>query len=208
MDSPVESVATAMWCLFLGWIGRNAKLVARLEKESRRVILLVLAGGVTALVGVLLEQEAQAQQQRNFIEAAVTEVYTEFWNNNSKKRRATAAAEGEIIVINGKKKRRCCKHDHSRAWMCIQRDYLGLDPIFTDKQFEEVYRLTKGAVEKLINACCTYEPGYFFTDRFDCAGKRAIRVECKILGILKCVAFGCSGVAFRDYHQNALSFVL
>ena len=124
-------------------------------------------------------------------------MYTEFWDNNSRHKRKRKA-DGVA-----KKKRRACKHDHERAWMCIQQDYLGPSPVFTDKQFEEVYRLTKGSVEKLINACCTYEPGYFGVDRKDACGKPAIHVECKVLGILKCIAFGCSGVAFHDYHQMA-----
>ena len=97
MDSPVESVATVM-CLFLAWIGKNSKLVSRLEKESKKILLMVAASGVATLVGMMLEQESKAQQQRLFIEAAVTEVvYTEeFWDNNSRHKKKRKA-DGELI---------------------------------------------------------------------------------------------------------------
>ena len=196
MADPMESLATAL-ALFVGWINKNIKSVSRLKQTTKRMLLLGLATGVSTLVGMLLQREAQSRQKILVIEAAVTEVYTEFWNRN--KRRINNNNNNN----NNNKKRRVCRHDHARAWMCIQQDYLGPEPIFLDKQFEEVYRLTKSAVEKLITACCKYQPGYFGRNRADATGKSAIRVECKVLGILKCVAFGCSGVAFRDYHQMA-----
>ena len=197
MADPIEELATAL-ALFVGWINKNIKSVSTLKQTTKRMLLLGLATGVSTLVGMLLQREAQSRQKIAVIEAAVTEVYTEFWNRN--KRRIN---DNNNNNNNNNKKRRVCRHDHARAWMCIQQDYLGPEPIFLDKQFEEVYRLTKSAVEKLITACCKYQPGYFGRNRSDATGKSAIRVECKVLGILKCVAFGCSGVAFRDYHQMA-----
>lgn len=101
---------------------------------------------------------------------------------------------------NDNKRRRVSRHDHERAWLCIQQDYLGPDPIFIDKQFEEVFRLTKSAVERVIQSCGNFERKVFAPGP-DATGKPGIRPECKVLAVLKCLAFGCSGVAFRDYHQ-------
>mgnify|MGYP000260874272 FL=1 len=74
--------------------------------------------------------------------------------------------------------------------------------MFTDKQFEEVFRLTKSKAERLMQVCCQHNPKTFCPGP-DATGKPGIRPEVKVLGVLKCVAFGCSSVAFRDYHQMA-----
>jgi hypothetical protein len=62
--------------------------------------------------------------------------------------------------------------------------------------------LTRGIVERLIQACGNHAPA-FFTTKENCAGKAPIAIEVKVLGIIKCIAYGCSGRAFQDYHQMA-----
>ena len=171
--------------------------ISKLTPKRKAQMLLMLIATNASVAILMADREDEERKRRELINNAVEAVYTEFWNKNKKKRPAT----GEITTA--KKKRRPCKHDHERAWQCIQQDYLGPEPIFTDKQFEEVYRLTKSGVERLIDACCRHRPDCFGRDLKDATGKKGIRVECKVLGILKCVAFGCSGVVFRDYHQMA-----
>ena len=191
MMDPIDALATALR-LFATHAGRSKQS----GKEKCRLLLL-MTFGAAAIVAMVVERQQQEQRKLEALEAAVEAVYTDFWNKNKRKRVTNGDGENQL-------KRRPCKHDHDRAWRCIQQDYLGPEPIiFTDKQFEEVYRLTKTAVERLFNTCCQYRPEYFGRDLKDATGKKGIRVECKVLGILKCVAFGCSGVAFRDYHQMA-----
>ena len=154
----------------------------------------------------MLEWDAAHQKAEALIATVTKDVFEDFYNSNRRKRMLldeTEEDEDEADhIICHCKKCRPSKHDHGRAWMCIQPDYLGPNPIDTDKQFQEMYRLTKGCIEKPIVTCCRHKPeASFVALNWMQMEKAGIRVECKVLGILRCVAFGCSGVAFRDYHQ-------
>jgi Plant transposon protein len=81
-------------------------------------------------------------------------------------------------------------------------DWLSANSTFSDRNFEQTFRLTRGTVERLIQACGNHAPA-FFTTKANCVGKAPISIEVKVLGILKCIAYGCSGRAFQDYHQMA-----
>ena len=186
---------------FVALLMRN-KSLNKIDARGRNILLLFLTTGYAGVIALMMEQEAAIQKAEALVAVVTKNVYEEFYKGNNQKRQLEDDDDHQPAVAS-RKKRRQSRHNHERAWMCIQQDYLGPDPIFTDKQFEEVYRLTKGCVEKLIGACCRNEPTYFGRERVDATGKGGIRVECKVLGILKCVAFGCSGVAFRDYHQMA-----
>jgi hypothetical protein len=49
-----------------------------------------------------------------------------------------------------------------------------------------VFRLTRGTVERLIQACGNHEPRYFGNNLTNCAaGKPGISIKVKVLGVLK-----------------------
>ena len=205
METPTTNKVDPLDCLtmtmqlLMNALVRN-KTFRKLTQKERSVLLLFISTGFAGIITLMLEREAGRHQADALIAVVTKDVYEEFYEQNSRKKQELEDDDDE----EGRRKKRLkCKHDHERAWMCIQQDYLGPTPIYTDKQFEEVYRLTKGCVERLIVACCKNEPSFFGRHRVDATGKPGIRVECKVLGILKCIAFGCSGVAFRDYHQMA-----
>ena len=173
---------------------------------DRKLFGFLIASVVAPLLLALKIEQTKADR-RALIALITTKVYTEHWNNQNKKRKARESTEEEeeddhTNNKGNKRSRRATRHNHERAIACIQEDYLCERPIFIDKQFEEVFRLTKGCVEKIIKACVEQEP-YFFAPGCDATGKKGIPVEVKVLSILKCCAFGCSGVAWRDYHQIA-----
>jgi len=193
---PIAGLSLAMG-MFLMVLQQHG-VIDGLDSDSRSLLLCAIMTGCASIVNLLLTKEGRLIRSRAVVAAITKVVYEEFYEQQNIKRRHVSSDGNN----SNRKKRRPTRHDHARAWMCIQADYLGPSPIFTDKQFEEVFRLTKSAIEKLINACCRHEPKYFLPGK-DAVGKPGIRVECKVLGILKCIAFGCSGVAFRDYHQMA-----
>ena len=195
---PVSGLSLAMGMFLLSMRKHG---IESINIESRNLLLLMIISGSLLIVSIIIEREEERQRSENVLAAITEMVYSEFYEQNNRNRKRKMAVIGDNNN-NGseKKKRRACKHDHERAWLCIQQDYLGPDPIFTDRQFEEVFRLTKSAVERLIQACGNFEPRVFVPGP-DAAGKPGIRPEVKVLAVLKCVAFGCSGVAFRDYHQ-------
>ena len=115
---PIDALATALR-LFATHAGRSKQST----KEKRR-LLLMMTFGAAAVVAMVVERQAQEQRRQEALEAAVEAVYTEFWNKN--KRKKAVDDNGNEI----QKKRRASKHDHERAWQCIQQDYLGPEPIF------------------------------------------------------------------------------
>ena len=195
---PAEGLSIAM-ALFLASIQQQN--VSLDDERSRKILLWTVMTGCIAVVALLIERVERQQKSKDVLAAITKMVYEEFYNQNNWYRLRKRGIENNNDDGNNTRKKRSRKtrHDHERAWMCIQQDYLGPDPIFTDKQFEEV-RLTKSCVERVIQACVRYEPETFNPGP-DATGKPPIRVEVKVLAVLKCIAFGCSGVAFRDYHQ-------
>ena len=117
MEDSIDSVATALG-IFMFWIRKNSKLVFPLQKTSKQMFLVFLVGGIATFVGLQLEREAQARHRRSLIAAAVTEVYTDFWDNNSrhKKRKKEGDDNGETT----KKKRRACRHNHKFQIIAFQ----------------------------------------------------------------------------------------
>ena len=91
------------------------------------------------------------------------------------------------------------KYDWERSRKAIQTDYLGPSPIFDDKQFERVFRVTRGLAELL--ALELGNSNDFFTQRRDVSGRLGICPKVKILMGLKQLAYGCSPAAFQAYFQ-------
>jgi Plant transposon protein len=152
------------------------------------------------LVGVAMEEEAMtAAIDLQTVKTTTAVIFNDYYENCNKKRSRLSASEYEL---RKGRKRMECRHNHGRAKQCILEDWMGDDRIFTDRQFQQVFRVTRGIVERLIQACGNFEPTHF-GERSNCVGKPGIAVDVKVLGILKCVAFGCSGRAFMDYHQMA-----
>ena len=99
-------------------------------------------------------------------------------------------------------KKRCfIRYDRAGAAKCIQRDYLGPNPIFDDKQFQRMFRITKGVYNVIKNEAVQFSPFFSDTIRFDAVGKAPIATDAKILIALKYLAYGKSLNAFRDYFQ-------
>ena len=102
-----------------------------------------------------------------------------------------------------RKRRRSSRFLHERARLSIETDYFSPTPVFHDRQFERIFRVTKAIVEHLIQVCAKNDP--FFTDIHDVSGRFGIAPVAKVLMALKIVAYGCSPSAFLDYFQMSES---
>lgn len=103
------------------------------------------------------------------------------------------------------RKKKYIRYDRERAQQCVMQDYLGPTPIFDDRQFEQIFCITRSMYERIRCFCCSTDS--FFTAGFDCTGRHAIYTDVKILAALKKMAYGVSGSAFRDYFQMGESTV-
>jgi hypothetical protein len=97
------------------------------------------------------------------------------------------------------RKKRYIRYDRERARNCVRHDYVGPSPLFDDKQFERVFRITRTMYESVRHICCQADS--FFRAGLDCTKRMAIDVDVKILCGLKLLAYGVSGSAFQDYFQ-------
>ena len=91
--------------------------------------------------------------------------------------------------------------NHRRAEASVYTDFLGSPlPTFNDRQFERIFRLTRGITERLLLICGNDSDG-FFTQKADACGVLGICPKVKLLMGLKCIAYGVSPAAFQDYFQ-------
>jgi hypothetical protein len=100
---------------------------------------------------------------------------------------------------HGRKKRRRSNYQHGRARLCVEQDYFSPTPIFNDRQFERIFRVTKTITQQLLQVCARTDP--FFTEQQDVCGRFKISPLVKVLMALKLIAYGCSPSAFQDYFQ-------
>jgi len=94
-------------------------------------------------------------------------------------------------------------YQHDRTRQAIQQDFFSPLPVFNDRQFERLYRVTKTIFQKLLEVCAFADP--FFTDQHDAARRFNICPKAKVLMALKVIAYGCSPSAFIDYLQMSIS---
>ncbi len=99
-----------------------------------------------------------------------------------------------------RKKPRLSSYSYERARLAIENDYFSPRPLFYDRQFERIFRLTKSIVELLlIQICEKADP--FFTNIQDVTGRYNISPVAKVLVAIKQLAYGCSPSASFDYIQ-------
>ena len=54
-------------------------------------------------------------------------------------------------IQEGPKRRRDSRYLHDWARACVEQDYFCLQPVFDDKQFERIFRITKSMAQNLLN---------------------------------------------------------
>jgi len=105
-----------------------------------------------------------------------------------------------------RRKRQMKKYDRERAYLCVQQDYLGPHPLFNDRQFERVFRVSRSVTDYLLTRLPAINP--FFRTSFDAAKRRSIYPEVKLLAALKIMGYGVAGLTFCDYFQMGESTAL
>ena len=127
--------------------------------------------------------------------AAVAVTETEDDDDNEDKNKAT---DHRLLP---RKRRRLFNHD--QALQCIMRDYLGPIPLFTGKDFQVMFRISRSRFEQIAQDILRDFP--FFRDSVDCTGMEKASVQAKILLPLKTLAYGVPPHTFCDYFQMSYS---
>lgn len=95
-------------------------------------------------------------------------------------------------------KRRMFARD--RALQCIMDDYLCPTPLFNDRQFEIMFRISRSRFERLrADIAATGHPFYLLT--VDVQGNPCVSLEARLLLPLKTIAYGVPPHCFMDYFQ-------
>jgi hypothetical protein len=97
-------------------------------------------------------------------------------------------------------KRRSSRWDWERARSAVLKDYMGPQPIFDDRQFERMFRISRTVMQEL--RLILGKTDDFFTEKICVVrGTKTICPDVKILFALKQLAYGISPQAFLDYFQ-------
>ena len=124
---------------------------------------------------------------------------------------AIQQAASAVALEPSKKKRRKIDHrslpreekrdfQHERALNCIMYDYLGPQPLFDGREFESMFRVSRGRFQCLMEDIKKADIPFHFgnTDAF---GHRGASFEARILLPLKSMAHGVPPHCFRDYFS-------
>ena len=109
-------------------------------------------------------------------------------------------------ICRPRKKRKYICYNHQQGNEAVQEDFLGPTPIFDDKQFQTIFRVTKKVFAMILE--CVREQEFFNVRPVNCAGTPSLSPESKVLMGLKMMAYGVSANAFRDYYQMGKSTAL
>jgi hypothetical protein len=166
-----------------------------------------LAGAMMAIISImaLIQFVLEQEQAMNTLpdEATVGQVLERVRTVRTAKR---TIINPDAAVMPPPRKFARRNWDRDRARMCVQADYLGPQPIFDDRQFERIFRVTKSVVDQLLTVAVESSP--FFRDGCDATGRKSISPHVKILMGLKLLAYGVSPSAFQDYFQMGESTAL
>ena len=91
-------------------------------------------------------------------------------------------------------------YKHSEALHCIKRDYTGPTPIFNDKQFDMMFRISRSRFQCIMEDIAA-SGNQFYLNRKDASGNEGPSFEARLLLPLKTLAYGVAAHTFSDYFQ-------
>lgn len=93
---------------------------------------------------------------------------------------------------------------HKRAKKCIFQDYVGPNPLFNGREFEEMFRISRPRFEKIAQLLA-HSNKFYQTVKKDAVGREGATTQAKIMIALKSLGFGVPPYSFRDYFQMSKS---
>lgn len=153
-------------------------------------------GGIEAMAAFLKKKrKEQIQDDEVMIIQHVTTVGTfmelAFEDDNQEKR---------VVEHRHFPRARRLKFCHAEALHCINRDYLGPVPLFPDRQFDEMFRISRSRFQRLLED--VGNSGLpFYNLKSNAIGDEVPTLEARLLLPLKTMAHGVPPKTFRDYFQ-------
>ena len=156
--------------------------------------LRVVAAAGVAIIAASLPQDIEVPRDvaRDMVDEFIHEENITTLNRNRGKRNANQ----DNAPTN---KRQRVNYDHERACVCIQDDWMGPVPRFSDKSFEHTFRITRSMVKTLVTHLAKRDS--FWRQTVCRAGRPTIGPYVKFLMGMKMICYGVSGNAFVDYFQ-------
>ncbi|KAI2488741.1 hypothetical protein MHU86_25795 [Fragilaria crotonensis] len=130
--------------------------------------LLFLLITASSLLPVLYEYYVQQERKRNnSIEESIASVAE--MALQVRRQLDTGGTPGNQDEEGGRRKHLRSSHfKHERAEQAIHEDYFAPTPVFNDRQFERIFRVSKSIVQELFDTCARSDP--FFTIQRDVSG--------------------------------------
>lgn len=111
------------------------------------------------------------------------------------------------IKIDGRKLPRGPKREfnHARAKANILEDFLGPNPLFTEKEFVAIYRISTARFNRIKFDVVSAKIPYYM-NIVDCVtGEEGPCLEARLLNPLRGLAYGVASHAFMDYFQMSVA---
>ena len=99
-----------------------------------------------------------------------------------------------------RKNKRRKKLDHAGALNCINRDFLGPEPLFLD-DFHHYFRISRSRYDKIFNDIGRAGIKFFTQQKMNLVGEPIASMEARILLPLKTLAYGVAMHCFCPYFQ-------
>ena len=150
----------------------------------------------------LVDSSSDDDFEEEMIEAAALAVVG---NNRALLLAMESEEEEEAVDHRTLKRAKRTIYKHSEALHCIKRDYTGPTPIFNDKQFDMMFRISKTRFQCIMEDFGAAGLKYYLNTT-DAAGKEGASFEARLLLPLKTLAYGVAPHTFCDYFQMSPGF--
>lgn len=111
------------------------------------------------------------------------------------------------IKIDGRKLPRGSKREfhHARAKANILEDFLGPNPLFTEKEFVAIYRISIARFNRIKSDVVSAKIPYYINIVDGVTGEEGPSLEARLLNPLRGLAYGVASHAFMDYFQMSVA---
>lgn len=152
---------------------------------------LCLATILAVAVAVVIEEEEEETAVSSQVVEAIQATTAVLQTLRDESRKRSRSSSDECASEEGRpQKKRYIRYDRERAQTCVRQDYVGPSPLFDDKQFERVFRITRTIYERVRRICCEDDSFFRRSSLLVVPGRDLLRgksLHVKILkGLLAC----------------------
>jgi hypothetical protein len=135
-----------------------------------------------------MKKKMENEEEELLATMNATTMYLEFMDEEEK-------IDGRTLPRNPRR-----EFDHDRAYNAIMKDFLGPEPMFTEKEFISIYRISIARFNRIKKDVLEAKIPYY-CKIVEVTGRKGPSLEARLLLPLRVLAYGVAAYAFFDYFQ-------